>query len=653
MVFSPTTLAASAGGVKTICAGGSASIGGSPTANGGAGGYTYSWSPSTGLSSTTVANPTASPTTTTTYTVTVTDSWEATAQSSVTVTVHPLPTAGVNSPSVCAGGSATLTATTSASSPSYLWSPGGATTASITVSPSSTTAYTVTVTDGTTGCVNSGSGTVTVHALPTVSVNSPAICTGGSATLTATTSASSPGYLWSPGGATTASITVSPASTTSYTVTVTDGTTGCVNSSSGTVTVHALPTVSVNSTSVCAGSSATLSATTSASSPGYLWSPGGATTGSITVSPASTTPYTVTVTDGTTGCANSGSGTVTVNPLPTITLGASPILTYYGSTNANLPYTATSGSPDGYSITYGSTAQAAGFANVALTSLPASPISLAVPIAAGTDTYSGTLTLNKSSTGCSSTNYAFAVTVTPLPVTLTGSRLYDGTAIANSSILTIVTNYDGTNLTLSGSATLAGTAAGLQNISGFSGLTLGGTAATNYTLTGASGSVTVNPLPLILTGTRAYDGTATAAFGILSVVNAVGSDDVYLASGSAILAGASIGPDAITSPGSLALGGLTAGNYTLTGVSGTVTITNPYIPFSITSSSLDITGTNFVVCWHSVPGIVYNVLTNTSVNTPQSWAVAGGPITATNTNTCFTLPGGILGNTNVNVVIQQ
>jgi PKD domain len=157
---------------------------------------------------------------------------------------------------------------------------------------------------------------VTVNPLPTVSVNSATICAGGSATLTATTSASSPSYLWSPGGATTASITVSPASTTTYTVTVTDGTTSCANNGSGTVTVNPLPTVSVNSATICAGGSVTLTATTSASSPSYLWSPGGATTSSITVSPASTTTYTVTVTDGTTSCANSGSGTVTVNPAP-------------------------------------------------------------------------------------------------------------------------------------------------------------------------------------------------------------------------------------------------------------------------------------------------------------------------------------------------
>jgi len=653
LAFSQSALTASAGSNQTICAGGSAAIGGNPTASGGAGGYSYSWSPSTGLSSATVANPTASPASTTTYTVTVTDSALNTAQSSVTVTVHALPTVSVNSATICAGGSATLTATNNASSPTYLWSPGGATTQSITISPASTTTYTVTVTDGTTGCANTGSGTVTVHALPTVSVNSATVCAGGSATLTATNNASSPTYLWSPGGATTQSITISPASTTTYTVTVTDGTTGCANTGSGTVTVHALPTVSVNSASICAGGSATLTATNNASSPAYLWSPGGATTQSITVSPASTTTYTVTVTDGTTGCANTGSGTVTINALPTITLGANPTLPYHSSTNASLAYTATSGSPNGYSVAYDTNAQAAGFSNVALATLPASPILLTVPIAAGTNTYTAALTLNNSSTGCSSTNYPFTVTVTPLPVTLAGSRLYDGTATANASILTIATNYDGTNLTLSGSATLAGSGAGVENITDFSGLTLGGTAAGNYTLTGAGGSVTVNPLPVVLTGSRPYDGTATAAAGILSVSNAVGGDNVYPAGGSANLAGASVGPEAITSAGTLTLGGAAGSNYTVTGLSGTVTVINPFLPFTITSSSLDATGTNFVVCWQSIPGVYYNVLTNTGLSTPQVWTVLAGPILATNTNTCYTLPGGITGQTNVNVVIQQ
>jgi hypothetical protein len=77
-----------------------------------------------------------------------------------------------------------------------------------------------------------------------------------------------------------------------------------------------------------------------------------------------------------------------------------------------------------------------------------------------------------------------------------------------------------------------------------------------------------------------------------------------------------------------------------------------YAPFEITSWSLDATETNLVVCWQSVPGVTYNVLTNTSLASPQNWGVVGSPILATSTNTCFTLPGGV-SHTNVFVVIKQ
>jgi len=80
----------------------------------------------------------------------------------VAATLTAPPVVTVNSTNIYAGGSATLTASTSASSPTYSWSPGGATTASITVSPTTNTTYTVTVTDTATGCVGGGSGTVTI-----------------------------------------------------------------------------------------------------------------------------------------------------------------------------------------------------------------------------------------------------------------------------------------------------------------------------------------------------------------------------------------------------------------------------------------------------------------------------------------------------------
>lgn len=163
---------------------------------------------------------------------------------------------------------------------------------------------------------------------------------------------------------------------------------------------------------------------------------------------------------------------------------------------------------------------------------------------------------------------------------------------------------------------------------------------------------TVYPLPLVLGGTRSYDGTATAASAILTISNVVGHDDVNLASGSATLASASVGAEAITDPSGLVLGGVTATNYTLVGASGSVNITNPFNPFSIVSSSLDATRTNLVVCWDSVPGVVYTIMTNGTLAGPQAWAASGGPITATNTTTCYTLPGG-LGGANVFVAIKQ
>ena len=61
--------------------------------------------------------------------------------------------------------------------------------------------------------------------------------------------------------------------------------------------------------------------------------------------------------------------------------------------------------------------------------------------------------------------------------------------------------------------------------------------AGSATLTAANNTSTtlgVSSLPVILTGTRPYDGTNDAVAGILSVSNKVGSDVVTVASGSAI-----------------------------------------------------------------------------------------------------------------------
>jgi len=107
------------------------------------------------------------------------------------VTLNPLPTVTVNSPTVCQGASATVTATPgSAGTYSYLWTvPSSVTNPGIVASFTTTVAgtYSVVITDTVTGCISaSASGTVTLNPLPTVTVNSPTVCQGQTATVTAT-----------------------------------------------------------------------------------------------------------------------------------------------------------------------------------------------------------------------------------------------------------------------------------------------------------------------------------------------------------------------------------------------------------------------------------------------------------------------------------
>ncbi|HRH66332.1 MAG TPA: T9SS type A sorting domain-containing protein, partial [Bacteroidia bacterium] len=85
-----------------------------------------------------------------------------------------------------------------------------------------------------------------------------------------------------------------------------------------TVNNSLVPTVSASGpTTFCQGDNVVL---TSSAAAGYLWSPGGETTQSITVNAAGT--YSVTVNDGT-GCSGSDAGTtVVVNAVPVVTLSA-------------------------------------------------------------------------------------------------------------------------------------------------------------------------------------------------------------------------------------------------------------------------------------------------------------------------------------------
>lgn len=184
-------------------------------------------------------------------------------------------------------------------------------------------------------CADDTTISITINALPTVSAGSDvSICPGGTTNLSASGAIN---YAWSPATGLSATnganVTASPAVTTTYTVTGTDGN-ACTNTDNVVVTVNPLPIVTTSGDiTICNGESTTLSASGATS---YSWTPAiglSATTGTpITANPNVTTTYTVTGTDAN-NCSNTASLTVTVNPQPTISLNGSPtcatdLLTY-------------------------------------------------------------------------------------------------------------------------------------------------------------------------------------------------------------------------------------------------------------------------------------------------------------------------------------
>ena len=247
----------------------------------------------------------------------------------------PLPTLIASSASICVGNTATLTAT---GTTSYTWTATNTsavyTGASIVVKPNYSTYYAITGPPDTTTFFGltlvsnqTGGATVTVNPLPTIVIatNSSAICQGATATLTASGANT---YTWNTGtiGDT---INTSPMVTTNYSVTGTSSF-GCINSANTTVTVNPVPslTITASSYSLCAGASATLTA--SGAVVIYNWLPyadlntnNGST---VIANPSTTTVYSVT---GTTGsCSTVNTIKVTVNPSPSVPQLSNTSITY-------------------------------------------------------------------------------------------------------------------------------------------------------------------------------------------------------------------------------------------------------------------------------------------------------------------------------------
>ncbi len=294
---------------------------------------TVSWfASSTGGSSiftgtTIVTSPTLSAGTYTYYAQANTCATSAT-RTPITFTVNPLPSITVNNGSICSGASFTISPTGAAT---YTYSGG-----SSIVTPTANTTYTV-IGSSAEGCTNTAVSNVTVNPIvvPSILISIPnATLCGSSAAFTSTIAngGASPTYQWKKNSSSVGSglTSYSPTSLVNgdvisciLTSNASCATPSTITSNSITITVGATPTISLSNGSVCIGSSYTLSPTGASS---YTYSGG-----SAIVAPTANTTYTV-IGSSSLGCTNTAVASVSVNPLPVVSISSSNSLICVGQT---------------------------------------------------------------------------------------------------------------------------------------------------------------------------------------------------------------------------------------------------------------------------------------------------------------------------------
>lgn len=296
----------------------------------GLGGFSYQWQGpiASGVNGATVSA--ISPSVSGIYTLTA-----STGTVSYTQTVNlliyspPVLTVTASSSQVCFGSGAVLQAISPGVN-TYSWS-SGATSASATVFPVSNTGYTV-ITTNSLGCSSTGTTFITVLPVPNAMISASQLttCVGGIFTLTASSNTTPVTYIWST-GATGPSITVSPTLTGNYSFTVAD-VNGCQQSNSSQIIVYPFPQLQLVSSAneICFLQQATLTAVGSSANtyiwPGMPWANGSQT---VQLNNGQTLNYSVVATSSN-GCSSYANITVTVHPLPTVTITSSSNVFCYG-----------------------------------------------------------------------------------------------------------------------------------------------------------------------------------------------------------------------------------------------------------------------------------------------------------------------------------
>ncbi len=378
--------------------------------------------------------------------------------------------------------------------------------------------------------------TVNVNALPTVNVTPTSTIECSANPIPFTAGGTAVSYTWSPNSVTGTTYTAN----TSGTYTVTGSTAmGCTATAVATLSVNISPTISVTNPAICIGNSTTLNASGAST---YTWSTS-ATTASISITPTITTSYSVAGTS-TNGCSAMAVSTVTVNPLPTVTvnnatvcansaasLTASGASTYTWNTGAHTASIAPSPSATTvYTVTgaNGSCLSLAQTATVTTIATPTVTVNSAAVCAGATATLtaSGATTYTWNTTAITASISVTPSATTVYTVTGTGSNGCTNMATANV-VVNALPNVQANNVNICTGGTATVTANGASTYTWSTGANTANIVVTptagitTYSISGTDGngcvntstvSVSVNSYPTVsaaISNTTVCAGTTT------------------------------------------------------------------------------------------------------------------------------------------------